>query len=147
MAGAALEEYKRRVPKSWHSDTDKQTCVAAVCAQRGSRIFVVGLGVGTKFPSRSIRESAPKRVIRDCHAEVLARRAFKRHLALEISCTSSVPEDSRVLNVATGHLLDGTTLHFYSSSAPLRQFMHKKVGVYAQRKISKGSKGVGYAFV
>jgi hypothetical protein len=74
-------------------------------ATTADRLTVVGMGVGTKFLSESVlqgvnpqqqtdnqtrdnkvddeEESYGSRV-RDCHAEVLARRAFRCHLSLEM---------------------------------------------------------------
>ncbi|KAL7525962.1 hypothetical protein ACHAXR_001240, partial [Thalassiosira sp. AJA248-18] len=112
IARTSLDAYERSVPHSYR-EANKQTCVAAIVAHlRGddsqetannandqggdsnSRLQVIGLGVGTKFlPDAIIREEQlgtseeddgyGKR-IRDCHAEVLARRAFRRQIALEI---------------------------------------------------------------
>jgi hypothetical protein len=106
MARLALEKYEATVPKSYR-DVHKQTCVAAIVAcfssldgetpvshgsasglqnYRSDHMQVMGLGVGTKFLSsiilREERNNCTR--IRDCHAEVLARRAFRRQLLHEI---------------------------------------------------------------
>jgi Adenosine-deaminase (editase) domain len=61
------------------------------------RFFMLGLAVGTKFLSRELLNEETKYqhyaatkspsygdIVRDCHAEVLARRAFRRQLLLSI---------------------------------------------------------------
>ena len=118
VAAASMRAYEERIPVSWRVADGKQTCVACIVALRRERFFVVGLGVGTKFPSRKLRDEDPGGVIRDCHAEVLARRSFKKHIALELLGDPSVPEDAHVINLETGRLRDDVSLHFYSSSSP-----------------------------
>jgi hypothetical protein len=113
IARIALEQYEATVPKSCR-DVHKQTCVAAIVACfkpestneinlddetpacNGStsdlqnsgpdHMQVMGLGVGTKFLSSTTLQDEPNNCtrIRDCHAEVLARRAFRRQLLHEI---------------------------------------------------------------
>jgi hypothetical protein len=107
IARSALDAYDAVVPLEFRTANKSQTCVAAVVAhfsevniEGGGRIDekdqgqlqVMGLGVGTKFlsdcilreeESNSGGECYGKR-IRDCHAEVLAVRAFRRQLSLEI---------------------------------------------------------------
>jgi hypothetical protein len=125
----------------------------------------MGLGVGTKFLPDNILcqeqrlgtenvnqdkgECYGKR-IRDCHAEILARRAFKRQISLEILCdlqnnnnTSKeieckeeirdvkfsdeyipilerVETDTKTTNNISYRLKSDVTLHFYASSAPCK---------------------------
>ena len=130
---------------------------------------VMGLGVGTKFLSHDVlykeqllgstsdnedEESYGKR-IRDCHAEVLARRAFRRQVSLEIlsdlqsishnnnnQFTASdskeegdmkskyIPILERVQDHETNsiqyRLKSNVTLHFYTSSAPCGNATLKK---------------------
>jgi hypothetical protein len=103
IARMALQKYEETVPKSYRN-VHKQTCVAAVVAcikESGDttcsgvsesevdtldHLQVMGLGVGTKFLSATTLQDEPNDCtrIRDCHAEVLARRAFRRQLLLEM---------------------------------------------------------------
>ena len=118
-----------------------------------SRLVMLGMGVGTKFLSGEMLENELKisqklgdnltandgtpvgygRRVRDCHAEVLARRAFCRQLLLEIrqdldqhsTLTSSSKSDVSVLQrekASDGSirfkLKPGVSLHMYCSSAP-----------------------------
>ena len=58
-----------------------QTCVAAIVAVDGRSRDVLGLGAGTKVARRAaVASDATGEVLRDCHAEVLAVRAFRRHV-------------------------------------------------------------------
>ena len=136
-----------------------------------NNLQVMGLGVGTKFlPDNVLREEqrlGTKKLvtpendnqdkdecygkrIRDCHAEILARRAFKRQISLEILCdlqnnnnTSKdigynnenrdvtfsdeyipilerVENDTKTTNNISYRLKSDVTLHFYASSAPCK---------------------------
>ena len=107
----------------------------------------IGQGVGTKFLQESVLrqeedaiESASTNIygrrIRDCHAEVIARRAFRRKITLEMqkhlkssSSTKLQSSSSEAFDILTmiknqddGKILfrlkDSITLHFYASSAP-----------------------------
>lgn len=180
IARISLDAYKCSVPQSYRDANNQTCIAAIVahfppgstiqktdkygCNDGGvnhnSHLQVMGLGVGTKFlPDATIREeqqlgasddeSYGKRV-RDCHAEVLARRAFRRQISLEIlsdlQSKNNKQEggegDSRVtgydpileriddqkdienLSVASSsiryRLRKDVTLHFYASSAPCK---------------------------
>ena len=160
IARISLDAYENVVPKSYRN-VNKQTCVAAVVAQREGELQVMGLGVGTKLLSDAIlREeqlrgtiaadgdgSSYGKRIRDCHAEVLARRAFRRQISLEIlfdlaaaeengkgKTTNYIPILERIENKDFGgddkksnitnniryRLRSDVTLHFYASSAPCK---------------------------
>ena len=149
---------------------------------------VMGLGVGTKFLTHDIlckeqllgtntsstsddscgnnedEESYGKR-IRDCHAEVLARRAFRRQVSLEIlsdlqsthnnnnqssglddkeeSITKSkyTPILERVQDDETSNihyrLKSNVTLHFYTSSAPCGNATLKKFTKMEKEKFNE----------
>lgn len=114
---------------------------------------VVGLGVGTKFlsgdllseeehlQSRSHDGNSNKNGryyygmrIRDLHAEILARRAFRQYLMVEMHalldnnmnqyCDHYILEyDSSVQRF---HLKSGVTIHMYSSSTPCGNSVIKK---------------------
>jgi len=173
----SLDAYNSVVPKS-NRDAMKQTCVATIVAHYSNKynnnnnqsekqkknvvvgkLRVLGLGVGTKFVSHDVitdeqtnnnenNHSYGKR-IRDCHAEVLARRAFRRQLALEILSDLknespstgegeasndrddfSILERSKCTDGNQQHicyrLKSNVTLHFYASSAPCGNATLKK---------------------
>ena len=141
VAQLSIDYYYRYVPKS---QRPPQTCIATIVAHFRGQLHLISMGVGTKFLSEeSLRceESSMQygMRVRDCHAEVLARRAFRVRLTQEIlmdlrkGTTSSNSEDSslrhhflRILARSAGRacerfqykLREGVTLHFYSSSAP-----------------------------
>ena len=167
IATVSLDAYKSAVPKS-HRDAMKQTCVAAIVAHYSKRcnqseenknvdgqLRVLGLGVGTKFISHDVLVDEQNneaccygKRIRDCHAEVLARRAFRRQIALEIladlrrNCSSdskaeidydkqSIIERVKCKNDDTQkkfcfRLKPNVTIHFYASSAPCGNATLKK---------------------
>ena len=171
VATVSLDAYKKSVPESYR-DTNKQTCVAAIVAHYSSnnlssngensnvgKLKVIGLGVGTKFLSEDVIKNEQNaniiygKRIRDCHAEVLARRAFRRQIALEIledlkptrndeSAVSKTNtndddhDDFSILERGCGNgsqqnnicyrLKSNVTLHFYASSAPCGNATLKK---------------------
>ncbi len=107
IARTSLDAYDAVVPLDYRNENKSQTCVAAVVAHFSAvrkegggtsdvkdqgQLQVMGLGVGTKFiPDCILRQEESNRGgecygkrIRDCHAEVLAIRAFRRQLSLEI---------------------------------------------------------------
>jgi Adenosine-deaminase (editase) domain len=108
VAKLSLEHFRAVVPLQYRR-SQPQTCVATIVAHVQKRnatasppskdpdeivdkLAVVALGVGTKFLTEATLRAPPDSTthkcygdrVRDCHAEVLARRAFRRHLLLEI---------------------------------------------------------------
>ncbi|VEU34909.1 unnamed protein product [Pseudo-nitzschia multistriata] len=106
-------------------------------------LWVLAMGIGTKFlpESRLQRERENEGQegygsrVRDMHAEVLARRAFRRQLTLEIQEDLRLPAEeherqkerpsNRVLvrsednsSTVCYRIRPGVTVHMYSSSAP-----------------------------
>lgn len=88
VARVALNEYRQRVPREQQQPA---TCIAAILIHDQQeqdydrQLQVVGLGVGTKFLTNETLDNETKhesygRRVRDCHAEVLARRAFRRQI-------------------------------------------------------------------
>eukprot|EP00536_Pseudo-nitzschia_multiseries_P002918 jgi/Psemu1/184668/e_gw1.41.148.1 len=122
------------------------------------RLWVLSMGVGTKFLSESSlrREIAMEGKdgygsrVRDMHAEVLARRAFRRQLTLEIQedlrrpgeqepgrkglsnriLIRSMDRDSKICY----KLRPGVTLHMYTSSAPCGNSTLKRFCKMAKEK-------------
>ena len=175
VATISLEAYKSTVPKI-HREEIKQTCVAAIVAHYSKNnsilkgdgneigtLRVLGLGVGTKFVSHStiieeqtnLNDSCYGKRLRDCHAEVLARRAFRRHVALEVlkdlktsnycniaadddhnhdyedNSDDSILErveckDDEMETLTHYRLKPNVTIHFYTSSAPCGNATLKK---------------------
>ena len=81
---------------------------------------VVALGTGTKCISgESISESGL--ALNDCHAEVVARRAFLRFLYGQLAMCSSDKENTSIFEkLASGRfgLKSGISFHLYISTAP-----------------------------
>lgn len=165
IAQCCVEHYQKHVPSTFR-DAQKQTCLAAIVAfdRNGSvasddnfsgndnkgRLHVLGMGVGTKFLSQALlntelraNQSDPTGVgtkygrrVRDCHAEILARRAFQRELLLEImedlksrchdgpltgadkTSLSVVERTTNSEGKLSYQLKSGMSLHMYTSSAP-----------------------------
>lgn len=143
-------------------------------AQESGVLQVIGLGVGTKFLPESIlrkeieeseQEGASKATrygerVRDCHAEVLARRAFRWQITREIhddlmqknqtseNKSEKQQPDSRYIPVlqrlsdqnggsrsnCSYGLKPCVTLHFYSSSAPCGNATLKKFAKMQKEK-------------
>ena len=183
IATVSLNAYKSAVPKS-HRDAMKQTCVAAIVAHYSNKynqseenkndvgqLRVLSLGVGTKFVSHDVlveeqtneANSCYGKRIRDCHAEVLARRAFRRQIALDIltdlrkNCSSDskaqpdddeqsiiervkCKDDDTQTNICF-RLKPNVTIHFYASSAPcgnatLKKFVKMEKEVFDSSLVS-----------
>ena len=137
VARLSIEYYKNTIPES---DRPPQTCMATIVAHfrdEGNVLKVLGMGVGTKFLSHQVLQQEQLHSkkyglrVRDCHAEVLARRAFRARLTSEIlhRLKGTPMLDSECIlkrTSGTGNggdrirfgLRDGVTLHLYTSSAP-----------------------------
>lgn len=149
IANTCLAEYKKRCP----SFADyKQTVVAGIVIQSPDRqLHIVGLGVGTKVPnvtnymSKGYNESSSTpaarfqyhELVRDCHAEVLARRSFLRFLHNYLD--TNIDNNPRSYNYLyqspmfegsseSGllRLSHGYSLHLYTSSQPCGNATIKK---------------------
>ena len=90
VARISVDKYHELERQNPSDATDRFACVASIVAHmRGDdRLVVLAMGVGTKFLTESELESERNGVygrrVRDCHAEVLARRAFRRELTLQM---------------------------------------------------------------
>ena len=125
IAQCALETYRRHAAAA--GVDYKQTVVAAVVAvfqrEHGpARFLTVSLGVGTKFlRAEQIAADGAGACVRDCHAEVLARRGFHRYLLLQLlGSLRGEPSVCRLPAAPGGRfrLADGLSFHLYSSSQP-----------------------------
>ena len=87
-----------------------------------AELRAVALGAGTKFMAdAAILKDRRGETVRDCHAEVLARRGLKLFLLRELrNAATGAGSDVLALNPASGlyRLRPGVTLHMYSSSQP-----------------------------
>lgn len=151
VAQFCVDHYKEHVPLSFREE-QKQTCLAAIVAlvkdeaskvnesneseSSDGRLYMLGMGVGTKFLSLGLLEQESSNAkygsrVRDCHAEVLARRAFQRQLNLcmlqDLGSSPKTSEESippileriqRDDETFVYQLKMGVTLHMYTSSAP-----------------------------
>ncbi|GAX09846.1 hypothetical protein FisN_11Lh176 [Fistulifera solaris] len=163
IAQLSVDHYHKVVPESFRNE-QKQTCVATIVAHHclTKELRVIAMGVGTKFLSNSLlaeETASPSQYgdrVRDCHAEVLARRALRRYLSIQIlnDIKSKKPDTQRdpfrmILenSQSTGDADNDTTkrplyklnpqitLHSYSSSAPcgnavLKRFVTCRKEVY-----------------
>ena len=81
---------------------------------------VVAMGTGTKCISgESISESGL--AVNDCHAEVVARRAFLRFLYAQLACCTKGKESASVLERQASGMFavkPGISFHLYISTAP-----------------------------
>jgi hypothetical protein len=141
VAQHSVDYYQQQIPAK---KRPPQTCMATFVAhfQDTQRLIVLSMGVGTKFLSESsLKEEEASSIygrrVRDCHAEVLARRAFRRRITLEMleDLKGKLPEEqtgdsTRILRRSITRAQDGNgdriryalragvSLHMYTSSAP-----------------------------
>jgi hypothetical protein len=145
VARTSVDHYRQCIPAS-HRESLQATCVATILANvpltDSSRLTVLAMGVGTKFLPESKLQilygngDYPLDRVRDCHAEVLARRAFRRYMTEEIlllekmndpdSHSDGILCKSRDSHNNTYQLKPGVTLHFYCSSSPCGNSVLKK---------------------
>jgi hypothetical protein len=140
IANVSLEEYHRRFPG--HAATVRgQSVLAAFVLEEEStaNLWTLSLGVGTKFLAPEVAASVQGQeglLVRDSHAEVLARRALQRFLYAEIGrvCDGTVGGDAGeqigaaapspppiiLCRGSSGkcELRTGLRLHLYTSTAP-----------------------------
>jgi len=121
-----------------------------------SSFRVISLGVGTKFLPRKLLEEGTHQDggipygtrLRDCHAEVLARRAFQRYLWHEIMTSRRSDINSNIDDITNLKILqridnlkfrlkDGVSLHFYSSSSPCGNATVKKFAKMRKEKFDR----------
>jgi hypothetical protein len=158
VAQVSVQHYHRTVPLR-----DEKTCVATIVAHdshNSDSLVVLAMGVGTKFLTNSVLKRGERygERVRDCHAEVLARRAFRRYVSFEIlrdlrrtnnkgrnennralQSTFSLLERQDLANASASYpyyyrLRQGVTLHFYASSAPCGNAALKKFASFSAER-------------
>lgn len=127
VARLSIEEFRRNCP----IDIDyRQTVLSSILLRdvrdhvsTKSAVKVVAFGVGTKAIAYTDfrRENFSRDLIRDCHAEVLARRAFLKYLMAEAAALYShetiLGESPFKMNsLGFLSLVDGCSFHLYTSS-------------------------------
>ena len=110
IAKAALDAWR-----SLDVRTSRQTVVAAIVLQHQEKCTCLSLGAGTKTPSRAAVVAGGDGALRDCHAEVLAVRAFRRYLYAALQSNGC---DAFEKTAAGVRLRPGAALFLYCSSAP-----------------------------
>ena len=138
IAESVLEVYRASVNPKPHP-----TCLAAIVVHEAENdhLSVIALGVGTKFLTERLikneqtNEFPYGRRVRDMHAEVLCRRAFRRYLSQRILQDIQPGEDLHQSSCMdflerTDHhkwkIRRGHTLHAYFSSTPCGNATVKK---------------------
>ena len=133
VADASINEFRKVCPENL---SYQQTVIASVVllSTVGTELSfrVVALGVGTKYLSHRAYEthSFSGQQIRDCHAEVLARRAFLKFLQDQVyrsfdewlrPSKYEIKYRKSIFSLGQNGLLvikPGHSFHFYSSSQP-----------------------------
>lgn len=138
IAEISVEFFKRQCPQDLLGNYE-QTVLATFVVQwlpmekerSNGLLAVVSLGVGTKVASAASIKSNHRHfgntIVRDCHAEVLARRGFMRYLYDQVE----LAKDSELSNVDMSNhcifekglegrlvLKKGVRIHLYTSSQP-----------------------------
>ena len=155
VAAVSIEAFKQRVPQKWR-DENKQVCLATFVVHheqtdgQEGRLYVISLGVGTKYLSQeTLRKECGDasafeygKRIRDSHAEVLARRALRKKILIEIKkcMTGSSSELLQAMETKNGkqvfQLKQGVTIHMYTSSTPCGNSSLKKFATFSKEKFN-----------
>jgi len=109
IAQAALDAWR-----SLDVRTSRQTVVAAIVLSHPDGCTCLALGAGTKTPTRAAVVAGGDAALRDCHAEVLAVRAFRRFLYASLQSDGNDAFE----RTSTGLRLRRGALYLYCSSAP-----------------------------
>lgn len=138
VAHLTIETFRRLCPADliYH-----QTCIASILVHSPIQgLRVISIGVGTKVLSshRLLEERTRSlsidqggdgdRLVRDCHAEVLARRGLLRFLYHELMNTSSSVYFQRETTTGLLQCREGITWHLYTSSQPCGNASIKRWG-------------------
>jgi tRNA-specific adenosine deaminase 1 len=141
VATAAIAAYHGALPDD---ERPHPTCVAALLLHElaNDALSVIALGIGTKFLKEEVlqQERTTERPygtrVRDMHAEVLCRRAFRRYLSEVILDKIAGKEESASTAFLEGYrdsdglprwrLASGFTFHAYFSSTPCGNATLKK---------------------
>ena len=144
VAQISVDHYRQHIPAGFREH--QQTCVASIVAHEKTqdRLTVLAMGVGTKFLKEDILSKQGSNEpyglrVRDLHAEVLARRAFRRYLTEAIISNAghnkaTEPWNHEIIDrdpsaqTTMFRLKEGVTLHFYCSSTPCGNSVIKKFG-------------------
>lgn len=106
------------------NDTDNAGVERARPGSAGASLRAVAVGEGTKFLGAAARVQAGPERVRDCHAEVLARRALCRWLRAQLAAARAGCRPPQCALEPSGdgdghfRLAAGLSLHLYVSSAP-----------------------------
>lgn len=150
IAKISIDTYNSQIPIGW-AEGNQRICLASIVAHFKDRdvknnLQVLAFGVGTKFLSEKdlrleINSSVQYgQIIRDSHAEVLARRAFQRQLLCEMNYHLSdkdfgfTDKDNMCIlrmekypdGIISFASKDNVTIHMYTSSAPCGNSTLKK---------------------
>eukprot|EP00668_Euglena_longa_P001086 GGOE01001297.1.p1 GENE.GGOE01001297.1~~GGOE01001297.1.p1 ORF type:complete len:405 (-),score=51.85 GGOE01001297.1:530-1705(-) len=120
VAQLCLEHYTREVPKKGKPQGKETTLFAAIVMESGAALSVVAFGTGTKClgAAQMVKSGT---LVNDCHAEVMARRAFRCWLHHQVkTCAMSQPSIFVVREDGAFALRseDPPKFHFFSSQAP-----------------------------
>ena len=130
----SIEEFKRRCPLHMEN-AYQQTVLATIIVENRitSTLRVVAMGVGTKFMStyhcNDLGDPTPKHLfcVRDCHAEILARRAFLLYMYKEMECLLQDRLSNRESGLGDTSILEWTPTCDASTFTPpfqVRDSMH-----------------------
>lgn len=144
IARVSIDTYRRNCP-DFLSSSIKQTVISTIVAQLPGRnedgsdtkLIVVSLGQGTKVVNYhhivdtrkcSMASGLGDSIVRDCHAEVLARRGLLAYLYVVLD-NSSTDDSIHLFERSENNklqLISGVKLHLYTSSQPCGNATMKK---------------------
>lgn len=144
IAKISLDRYHQTVPESMRPNP---TCLATIVTHdsRDDKLEVLSMGVGTKFLKEStlqeeVRGECYGHLVRDAHAEVLARRSFRREITIRLLRTLLDEDDNNKQSIfyrsndGKFTIQPEITFHMYTSSAPCGNATLKKFAKMTKEK-------------
>jgi hypothetical protein len=94
IAERVLYKFRELWTQRVHSEAPNPTVIAGIVEEDAGDYKVVSIGAGTAHRLWDDMDERPNRVLNDCHAEILARRALHKHFYRELENAHAMQQQS-----------------------------------------------------